>query len=487
MMGIISFGGYVPFYRLNRKLIFNAVGWINSATASQARGEKAVANYDEDALTMAVAAGRDCLKRTNHRRVGGIYLASTSLPYRERLNAGIVSTALDLLPNTRSADFTSSLRAGTMAVLSGLDGIAAGRDERLIVCAADCRLGRMGSPQEHLFGDGAAAILLGKEDVMAEFIDSYSLTYDFMDRWRSWDDQFDRPWEDRFIREEGYSKIIPEAISGFIAKTGMKPNDISKLILPCPYERERMSIAKKLGFGPEKLQDNMIATVGDAGAAYSLMMLVAALQNAKANDKILLVSYGNGSDVLCFEVTEKINNAKGIKGIKYYLKQKAELPAYEKYTVFRNMVPQEVGIRGELENATPFSHLWRERKAVHALIGSGCKHCGTPQFPPQRVCVNPNCGAIDEMEDYPFSNKEGTVLTYTGDMLAYSVNPPAIYGLVDMEGGGRLFIDFTDCCLEELRVDMTVEMSFRRKYYDALRGIYGYFWKAVPIREKKSD
>lgn len=483
MIGIVSYGGYVPFYRLNRRLIFQAVGWINSATASQARGEKAVANYDEDALTMAVAAGRDCLQSTDPHRVGGIYLASTSLPYRERLNAGIVSTALDLLPNTRSADFTSSLRAGTTAILSALDGIAAGKDERLIVCAADCRLGKIGSTQEHIFGDGAAAILLGKEDVVAKFVDSYSLTYDFMDRWRSWDDEFDRPWEDRFIREEGYGKIIPEAISGFFAKTGMKPSDISKLILPCPYEREQMGIAKKLGFGPEKLQDNMISTVGDTGAAYSMMMLVAALQNAKPNDKILLVSYGNGSDVLSFEVSEKINKVPRIKGINGFLKQKAELPTYEKYTVFRNMIPQEVGIRGELENTTPFTHLWRERKAVHALIGSRCKHCHTPQFPPQRVCVNPDCGAIDQMEDYSFSDKKGSVLSYTGDMLAYSINPPAIYGLIDMEGGGRLFLDFTDCRLEELKVGMSMEMSFRRKYYDAFRGIHGYFWKAIPVRE----
>jgi uncharacterized OB-fold protein len=86
------------------------------------------------------------------------------------------------------------------------------------------------------------------------------------------------------------------------------------------------------------------------------------------------------------------------------------------------------------------------------------------------------------MEDYPFSDKKGTILSYTGDMLAYSINPPAIYGLIDMEGGGRLFIDFTDCRLEELKVGMTMEMSFRRKYYDAFRGIHGYFWKAIPVK-----
>ncbi len=483
MIGIVSYGGYVPFYRLNRKTIFQAVGWINSATSAQARGEKAVANYDEDALTMAVAAGKDCLQGRDPHNLDGLYFASTTLPYKERLNAGIISTAFDLQPNSRTADFSSSLKAGTTAVLSALDSIAAGNCERILVCSADCRLSKMGSAQEHIFGDGAAALLLGKDRVVAEFLDSYSLSYDFIDRWRSSDDKFDRPWEDRFIRDEGYSKIIPEAISGFFAKTGMKPEEISRLIFPCPYPREQISIAKKLGFDTEKLQDNMIASIGDTGSAYPLMMLVAVLQEAKPNDKILVASYGNGSDILCFEVTKEISKITGIKGVKEFLKQKTELSTYEKYTVFRNMVSQEAGIRGELENATPFSHLWRERRAIEGLIGSKCEECGTPQFPPQRVCVNPQCGSIDNMEDYPFADKKGTIFTYTGDSLAYSIDPPAIYGLVDMDGGGRLFIDFTDCQLDELKVGMPVGLSFRRKYYDSFRQIHGYFWKAVPIRE----
>jgi len=483
MVGIVSYGSYVPFYRLNRKLIFEAAGWVNSATASQARGEKAVANYDEDAITMAVAAGMDCMRGADSCVVGGVYLASTTLPYRERLNAGIVSTALDLAPESRSADFASSLRSGASALLSALDGIGSGKDKNLLVLGSDCRLGRIGSPQEHTFGDGAAAFLLGQENLMAIYIGSYSLTYDFMDRWRSWDDKFDKPWEERFVRDEGYMKIIPQAVSGFLAKTGMKPSDVTKLVLPCPYDRELGAIAKKLGFRPEQLQDNMVSVVGDTGAAYPLMMLVAAFQDSQPGDRILMASYGNGSDVLGFEVTDNINQSSGIKGVKGYLAQRTDLRSYEKYTVYRNMVPQEVGIRGELENATSFSHLWRERRAVHGLVGSLCKRCLTPQYPPQRICVNPDCGAVDQMEDYPFARKKGTVFTYTGDMLASSIDPPAVYGIVDMEGGGRLFIDFTDCRLEELKVGAAMEMTFRRKYYDSLRGIHGYFWKAVPARE----
>ena len=94
--------------------------------------------------------------------------------------------------------------------------------------------------------------------------------------------------------------------------------------------------------------------------------------------------------------------------------------------------------------------LWRKRKEVLGLWGSRCQKCGTPQFPPQRICVNPDCGAVDQMEDYLFSDKKGRILSYTGDMLAASYDPPAIYGAVEFEGGGKYYFDFTDCTLEDM-------------------------------------
>jgi uncharacterized OB-fold protein len=120
---------------------------------------------------------------------------------------------------------------------------------------------------------------------------------------------------------------------------------------------------------------------------------------------------------------------------------------------------------------------------VLGLWGVKCKKCGTPQIPPQKVCVNGECGAMGEMEEHLFSNKIGHISSYTGDMLAASLNPPAIYGQIEFEGGGKMLFDFTDCDLDELKTGMAVRMSFRRKYYDAKRGISGYFWKAVPVKE----
>ncbi|HDI78452.1 MAG TPA: short-chain dehydrogenase, partial [Desulfobacteraceae bacterium] len=143
----------------------------------------------------------------------------------------------------------------------------------------------------------------------------------------------------------------------------------------------------------------------------------------------------------------------------------------------------DLGLRAEEDIWTRWSFMWRNRKTILGLVGSRCKVCHTPQYPPQHVCVNPDCGAIDQMEEYPFSYRRGRIFNYTADMLAASIDPPAIHGQIDFEGGGRFWFDFTDCTLDDLRVGMRVRMSFRKKYYDEKRDICGYFWKAVPEKE----
>jgi 3-hydroxy-3-methylglutaryl CoA synthase len=480
MVGITSYGAYIPLLRISRKTISSATGWLGSAGALP--GEKAVANHDEDALTMAVAAAVDCLRGIPREKVDDLYLATTTSPYRERQGAVLVATALDLRSDIRAADFSNSVKSGTTALLSALDAVNAGSSKSALVCGSDCRQGKAGGNQEQSCGDGAAAFLIGDSNVLATIEGSYSVSHDFVDYWRVEGDKFDRSWEDRWIRDVGYSRFVPEAISGLLKKYKLSIKDFSRVMFPSFYPREHAAIAKKLGAEPNQIQEPLFGTVGDTGAAFPLMMLVGALEDAKPGDKILVASYGSGSDALCLQVTGEIDNVRDRRGIKKHLASKKELGNYEKYASFRDLLAIDTGRRGEEIGATQLSTLWRERKMVLAGCGSRCKRCGTPQYPRQVVCAKPSCGAVGEMESYRFSDRKGQLFTYTGDSLAPSPSPPAIYGVVVFEGGGRYTFDLTDCDLESLKVGMPVEMTFRRKYRDAVRGIHGYFWKATPPR-----
>jgi 3-hydroxy-3-methylglutaryl CoA synthase/uncharacterized OB-fold protein len=480
MVGITGFGAYIPRYRMHRKTIFEQLGWFNGAMAALANGEKAVASYDEDTITMAHAAACECLKMNAGREVSALYLASLSLPYVQRQNALIISEALDLEPTVRSADWTGSLKAATTALISAMDAVSANGRQNVLVCAGDCRAAKPGSAQEYTFGDGAAAISVGSADVLAEFKGAATVSHDFIDYRQITREKFLHAWEDRWIREEGYGKIIPEVIQVIEAKYRLGITDFAKLVIPCANSAWLKGLAHKLGARPEQIQDNLQQNVGDTGTALPLMMLISALEQSGAGDKILLLGYGSGSDALIFEVTDKMAGRQKAC-MDAHLKNRTDLTNYTKYLVFRNLIPLEVGIRGEVVRPTAMSVLWQQGRAVSALVGTRCKVCRTPQYPKHNVCVNPECEAIDQMEPYRFADKVGKVVSFTGDHLAFGWDPPSIYGLVDFEDGGRLLLDFADCSLESVSVGMPVRMSFRRKYADEARGHYGYYWKAVRV------
>jgi hydroxymethylglutaryl-CoA synthase len=394
----------------------------------------------------------------------------------------LIATALDLSPEIRTSDFTTSIKAGTGALISAYDAVTSGSAKSVLVCASDCRLGKPGGFQEEIYGDGGAALLLGDKGVIANVEGTYSLSYDFVDHWRSDVDKYNRTWEDRWIRDEGYGKFISEAISGLLKKYNLAPKDFAKVVYPCLYVRAHADIGKALGFEPDQIQDHMFTSIGNTGTAYTLQILVAALEDAKPGDKILVASYGNGSDALFLEVTKEIEKIRERRGVKGHLASKKDLGSYEKYVTAREILTIDTGGRGEEVAPTQQSTLWRERRMVLGLCGSKCRRCGTPQYPPEEICANPKCGAIREMDGYRFSDKRGQLFTYTGDILAFSPSPPAIYGMVDFDGGGRWMFDITDAELDSLQVGMPVEMSFRRKYHDVSRGIHAYYWKATPIR-----
>jgi len=476
-IGITSYGVHIPRYRLNRKTLSAAMGWAGGGGLP---GEKAVANHDEDSISMAVSAGRSCLKASGQTKPDGLYFASTTPPYKEKGSSAIMAAALDLSTNIRTSDFTDTLKAGTSAILAAADAIKGGAAKNVMVCAADCRMGKPAGSLESILGDGGAAFALGDQGVIATLDGSYSVSYDFPDYRRAEEDKYVRSVEDRFIREEGYLKFIPEAVTSLLKKYKLEVKDIAKVAYPCMNVREYANIGKKIGLQPAQIQEPLMPAIGEAGVASPLMLLVAMLDEAKPGDKLIVASYGNGSEAILLTVTGEISKYQ--RGVfKAALADKKELTSYERYLAFRGVLPVETSFPPDIAN-TQLVMTWRERKTVLGLYGSVCKKCGTPQYPAQRICVNPACNATDEMEEMRFADKTGKVFTYTADYASPSLDAPLMFGIIDFDGGGRMVFEFTDTEFDSIKIGTPVKMVFRRKYYDAIRGIVGYFWKVSPIK-----
>ena len=165
MVGIVAYGAYVPRLRLNRQVVYDANKWFAAGLRGLAKGERSMANWDEDSITMAVEASRDCLTSHKAEDVRNIYFASTTHPFKDRQNAGVISTALSIEQNLSASDIGGSLKAGTQALVAGLNASRDGAPS--LVAAADKRMARVASANELNYGDGAAALLCGTENVIA--------------------------------------------------------------------------------------------------------------------------------------------------------------------------------------------------------------------------------------------------------------------------------------------------------------------------------
>jgi 3-hydroxy-3-methylglutaryl CoA synthase len=472
MVGITSYGVYVPFHRLSRDEIARAWG-----TASMG-GEKAVANFDEDVITMAVAAARECAKGRELSEIDGLFLATTCSPYKEKLAASIVAAALDLSPSIRTADFANSLRSGTIAMSSAIDAVKSGAAKNVIVVAADCRLGVPQSGLEQIVGDGAAAVMIGDSGVVASVEGSYSLSNPSIDVWRDEKDLFVRSWEERFVISEEYQRYMRDSVSTLMKNCSASPKDFSRVILYGPDERNQATLAKILGLNSNQVQDALFSQMGNLGSASSMAMLSAALEQLEPGNKILFANYGDGSDAYILHITGEIKKVSEARSIRNQLNLKKKI-TYEQYLKWRRLLEVEAPRRPK-ESTPSITCVWREQKNIFSLYGVKCKRCGTVQYPPQRVCVG--CQGMDEFEDYKLSNKMGKVFTFSVDHLARSLDPPTAFVVIDFEDGGRATFMMTDCEPSQVQIGMDVEMTFRKLY--EMENIHNYYWKAKPLQRR---
>src|SRR3546814_14049447 len=127
---------------------------------------------------MAVEAARDCLVGQDAADVSTLLLASTSAPFADRQNAGIVKEALTLPDAVLTLDVGTSQKAGTGALIQAFRSADSGRT---LVAASENRRARPASEDELANGAAAPTLRVAPGAGLARLIASPTASGGFAD------------------------------------------------------------------------------------------------------------------------------------------------------------------------------------------------------------------------------------------------------------------------------------------------------------------
>ncbi|MDB5579273.1 MAG: hydroxymethylglutaryl-CoA synthase [Bradyrhizobium sp.] len=442
---LIAYSAYTPHYILRHSAV--------PAAAARGGAARSVAGYDEDSITMAVAA---TLQLPESRAAAGqLYFATTAQPFWDKSNASVVQAASALGHDALCVD-VNGLRGGLAALCLGAKTGG-------IVALADVRNGRPGSPAEVESGDGAAAFLFGEgPDAVAEVIAVSSHPSELMDVWRTPGSAYQSNWEERF-NTAALQQMVTQTITSATQAAGMNAPPTVVLV---SSPTTRFALTASSGAAPclEALKAHR-QRAGYCGAADPGMLLAAALDVAKAGDTVLIVSAVGGTDAILFRVLRDGPGLRDNCGT-------SEL-SYFDFLTWRGLLEREMARRPDRPGVSAPA-TFRNQSWKFGLFGSRCTACSKVYLPPQRVCGV--CAAQDEMEPYSVVGRRAQIAAMSTDGVVDSPASPVVIATVDIEGGGRVNVELTDTADEVVTVGAPVEFTFRRTY--VARGAPNYFWKA---------
>ena len=488
MGGLVGYGAYIPYYRLERSRITGVLG--NGA----GRGTRSVAGYDEDTTSMAVEAGRAALARGDsglgREAVRQLFFATTGPAYADKTNATAVHAALRLPAEALAVDMAGAVRSGVGALVT-----AAQSPVPAMAVLSDIRTGLPGGADERDGGDGAAAFVFGGDagsrggvrppgpelPVLAEITGQGCATAEFLDRWRAPGAAASRVWEERF-GEQVYGPLAEAAMADALKQAGLTPGQVDHLIVAGLHARAVSRTIRAAGVAAEAVADNLAASIGNAGAAQPGILLADVLDRAGPDETMLLVVLADGAMALTLRTTQALPSRRQRRPVAAQIAAGSTALDYAAFLSWRGFLDREPPRRPDPD---PVAAPPARRRAdwKFGLVAAKCTRCGTRSLPPDRVCQQ--CHAVDEMTPEPLADVPATVATYTVDRLAYTPSPPMLMVVLDFDGGGRMRCQLTDAAEDEVRIGLRAEMTFRRLATAA--GVHNYFWKARPIRDRAGE
>jgi len=311
-VGIVSYGIYVPKLRVNVEEIARL--WNKDPkiiSASLGITEKAVASSDEDTCTISVEAARRAIINIPAKNIGAAYIGSESHPYAVKPTSGIVIEAIGAGPEVMAADFEFACKAGTAAMQACFGLVKSGMIKYGLAIGADTAQSRPGDALEYTAASGAAAFVLGTENIIAKLLHTASYTTDTPDFWRKQHEEYPKHGG-RFTGKPAYFRHVVNATKRCMEQMNTKPTDYDHIIFHQPNGKFPIAAAKILGFSLEQIQTGLICPkIGNTYSAATLIGLAAVLDIAKPKERVLVISYGSGSgsDVFDFEITNNIEES----------------------------------------------------------------------------------------------------------------------------------------------------------------------------------
>ncbi|MGO8873039.1 MAG: OB-fold domain-containing protein [Acidimicrobiales bacterium] len=477
--GILSWGVYLPYWRLQRAAIAATLG------VPSGRGTRSVASYDEDTTTLGVEAARRALRSLEGAPPEDLLFSTPAPAYLDKTNATAIHAALELPEWAGAYDLVGSVRSAAAALRSAH---ALAGERRTLAVLSDLRTGQAGGPEERDSGDGATAFVFGDaspgQGAVAELVAHAGTSAEFLDRWRTPGETDSRLWEERF-GQEVYVPLVEAACSEALKRAGVMASDVDHVVLAGLHQRAVQASRSVLGFRPEATFADRTPSLGNLGAAQAGLLLADALEQAGADALIAVVVVADGADVFLFRTTAELAEvraaraAAGLATVDELASGGRDDLPYARFLTWRGELRREPPRRPDPERpGAPAT--WRSTPWKGGFEASDCRSCGFRHLPPARVCLR--CRAIDEMEHVRMADVGGQVATFTVDRLAYSLSPPVVGAVVDFDGGGRYRCEMTDVDPDAVEIGTRVEMTFRRLY--TAKGVHNYFWKARPVERR---
>ena len=423
---------------------------------------------------MGVEAARNALAARAGVAPAALLFSTTDPAYLDKTNATAIHAALSLAQSTMAVDLGGAVRSGIGALLAGVHSSA----PTMVICS-DTRCGLPGSGDESNGGDAAVAIAFGTDSVLAELIGHGHSTAEFLDRWRIPGESASRIWEERFGEGE-YVPLAVAAMTDALKDAGITVEQIDHLVVGGVHPRAQGVIAKAVGAKTGAIADDLSSAIGAPGVAQVPLVLTDVLDRAGAGDVIVTMSIADGVDVLVWRTTSALADFRAGRTSRPVAEQIAAGNtglAYALFLTWKGYLKREPPRRPDPDRpsgpAASRSENWK-----FGFVGSRCLKCGTRHLPPARVCVK--CRAIDEMTPERLADVHATIATFTIDRLAFSMSPPVVAVVVNLDEGGRFICEMTDVDPASVAIGQKVEFTFRRLI--TAQSVHNYFWKARPVR-----